>query len=361
MTNEELDRLAALIAAELKRVGPADPDRHGERPGTWLRPPVRPEHARSAEALPPWSGAAQLLGDVAPGARAPSTSAHRDDAGQAAAAIRAAAAGAAPARTRTRPGTPAPGGSIAPRSAARGGSIEVPIGVSNRHVHLAEADARALFGTVQLTSHRALSQPGQFSAEQRVTAIGPKGRIEGIRVVGPARGATQLEIAASDAAILGVKPPVANSGRLEQSLGGVTLEGTRGSVRLERGVIVAARHLHLSPEDGARWRLKDGDLITARCGEGAREATWHGILVRCGPSHATELHLDADEARAAGVVTGARARIVGHAPAVAVRRRLLTERDVIALAARGERLPAHALLTPSARDRARALGLDPAP
>jgi putative phosphotransacetylase len=236
--------------------------------------------------------------------------------------------------------------------------MDVPIGISNRHVHLSEADARALFGSVDLTPDRPLTQPGQFAAAQRVTAMGPNGRIEAIRVVGPPRGTTQLEIAMSDAAVLGVSPGVANSGRLEGSAGGVTLEGPSGRVQLARGVIVPARHLHLAPADSARWHLRDGDLVTVRCGEGSRATTWHGVLVRCGPTHATELHLDVDEARAAGVGHGAVARITSRTEAPGRRRPLITERDVIALAARGEPLPDTALLTPSARDRARSLGLD---
>jgi putative phosphotransacetylase len=232
----------------------------------------------------------------------------------------------------------------------------VPVGVSNRHVHLSEADALTLFGTV-LTSLRALTQPGQFAADQRVDLVGPKGRIEGVRVVGPARGTTQLELALSDAARLGITPPVANSGRLDGSVGGVVLEGARGRVTLARGVIVAARHLHLGAEDARRWHLSDGDTVTIRCGTGGRETTWHGVLVRAGVGHATEFHLDVDEARAAGVTTGESAVVCGAAAAARGRRPLVTERDVITVAARGGTLPAGAILTPSAQDRARALGM----
>lgn len=356
MTNDELDRLAALIVAEMQRVAPAPPAPRAGTPGPWLPIPVRPEPPGPAGDPPAWSGAGQSLGDVAPGPGEPSS--HRDDIGRATASIRAAAAGQAPGRQGTASGR-ASHGNVRPVARARGGTIEVSVAVSNRHVHLSEADAQALFGTTALTPHRPLVQPGQFAAEQRVCAVGPKGRIEGIRVVGPARGATQLEISLGDAAVLGVVVPVVNSGRLEDSGGGVILEGPGGKVSLERGVIVPARHLHLAPEDGRRWHLRDGDVVTVRCGESSRATTWHGVLVRCGPTHATELHLDVDEARAAGVASGAKARVVAHAPAPASRRPVLTERDVVRLATHGEPLPANALLTPSARDRARALGLAP--
>jgi putative phosphotransacetylase len=224
-------------------------------------------------------------------------------------------------------------------------------------VHLSSEDAARLFGGAALSVHRPLSQPGQFAADQRVNVVGPKGRIDGIRVVGPARGVTQVELALSDAAVLGIAPPIANSGKLDGSLGGVTLEGNGGAVMLRAGVIVPARHLHLSVEDGRRWQLKDGDTIMVRCGAGARAAILHGVLVRSGAGHATELHLDVDEARATGVKQGDVAVVLESTPAKAARRVLVTERDVLALSARGEKIPAGALLTPGARDRARALGL----
>lgn len=354
MTSDELDRLAGVIAAELERAlraAAAAPDNAGNAAAPWVPAPVRPAPPGPPGPPPAWSGAAQSLGDIAPssGAERPT---RRDAIGDATAAIRAAAAGKGPVRGARAASARAPHGP----SRARGATIEVPVGVSNRHVHLASADAEALFGAA-LTVARPLTQPGQFAAKERVCVSGPKGRIEGIRVVGPARGATQLELSLADLAVLGIDAPVANSGQLAGSTGGVTLDGPRGKVRLAGGVIAPARHLHLSPEDGRRWHLADGDTVSIRCGVGPREVTWHGVLVRCGDAHATEFHLDVDEARAAGVLTGAVARIVGSSAARPARRTLVTERDVVALAARGERLPAGALLTPRARDRARGLGL----
>jgi putative phosphotransacetylase len=186
---------------------------------------------------------------------------------------------------------------------------------------------------------------------------GPKGRIDGVRVVGPARAATQVELARSDARRLGVDPPVAASGDLRTSIGGVTLHGSAGLVRLQSGVIVAGRHLHLSDTDARAWGFADGDLLDVRSGSGSRSATLHGVLVRAGPRYATELHLDVDEANALAVKTGDRATIVAWKTGAARRRRLITERELTDLARRGEPIPAGALLTPSARDRARALGL----
>ena len=354
MTGEELDRLAALIAAELDRL--ADRVPRTSRRAPWLSIPVRPEPPAHAGDPAPWTGAAQSLGDIAP-VRSPVPSDHRADAAEGAALIRAAAAGRAAARpvreASARPETPP----VAGRTRGSATGRQVKIGVSNRHVHLSDADARTLFGPGGLQQKRGLTQPGQFAAVQGVTVIGPKGRFEDIRVVGPARGETQLELARSDAHSLGVSPPTAGSGQLGQSVGGVTLEGTHGRLELRRGVIVAARHLHLAPEDARAWGLKDGDLLSIRCGEGSREVTWHDVRVRSGPSHATEFHLDKDEARAADVESGATATIVSVRTGAARRRTLLTERDIVALARRGGTIPSGSLLTPSARDRARMLGL----
>lgn len=359
MKPDDLDRLASLIAEELRRTLELAPP--AARRDPWLAPPVRPEPpARSGE-LPPWSGAAQSLGDVAP-VRHPSPSAHRADPGEAAAAVRSAAAGRGdrpPHRTATGAAASERAGQRSPASRRqRAGVIEVPVGVSRRHLHLSEAHALALFGTAALEVHRPIRQPGQFAATQVVTAIGAEGRLEGVRVVGPARGETQLELARRDAAALGVAPLLAASGSLEGSSGGVTLVGPHGRVALDRGVIIAARHLHLSPTDGARWGMRDGDRLDVACGEGARAVTWHGVLVRCGPGHATEFHLDEDEASAAGVATGATARVVGwHAPTPA-RRPLITERDLLDRVRRGLPIPADAIVTPGARDRAKILGLE---
>ena len=192
----------------------------------------------------------------------------------------------------------------------------VLIGVSNRHLHLAPADVTRLLGEGKsLTVDRMITQPGQFAAKERIDVIGPKGKLTGMRVVGPARSATQVELALTDARTLGVAAHLANSGKLTGSVGGVTLVGPAGSVTLAGGVIIAARHLHCAPADATRLGLKDGDWIDVVCGTGSRRVTFEGLLVRAGPAHATEIHLDTDEAAAAGVATGDQAQIVAWRPA----------------------------------------------
>ena len=351
MTNDELDRLADLIARALLDQHAA-PERRPSAP--WVLAPVRPAPPTRGGDPPVWSGAAQDLADVAPSAARDTVPRFRASTAELARATRAAAAGKGsppelahrePERRLTRP------------RASGAPAIDVGIGVSNRHVHLSASDLTTLFGAAPLTVARSLTQPGQFAAGELVAAQGAKGRIDGIRIVGPTRGETQLEIAASDAAVLGVDAPVAASGSLEGSAGGVTLIGPAGRIDLRRGVIIAARHLHLAPADSRRWGLRDGDRVDARCGTGTRSATLHDVLVRSGDGHATELHLDADEARAVGVKTGDLATVIAWRSPGAKKRPLVTERDVQRLARTGGTLPPHAILTPSARDRARALGL----
>lgn len=349
MTPEQLDRLASLIAKEIERSAarntrPQDP---------WVRAPVRPEPPARGGAPAPWTGAGQSLGDVAP-IREPSPSAHRADVRDLTMAVRAAAAGKGP-----QPAASHATAAAEPVSRRRARALPIPVevGVSRRHIHLSADHERILFGAAGLTSARALKQPGQFAANESVNLVGPKGRIDGVRVVGPARGDTQVELAISDAGRLGIDATVAASGSLGGSTGGITLIGPHGRVTLASGVIVAARHLHCAPGDAQRWGLADGDRLDVRCGAGARAVTLHDVLVRTGPSHATELHLDEDEARAAGVSSGARAEIIAWRGGTQARRTLVTERDVVVIAASKGRLPESAILTPSARDRARALGL----
>ena len=355
MNPGELDKLAHLVADTL---APATAAAGGRRAGalargSWLPEPVRPEPPARGGEPPAWSGAAQPLGDVAPLRGGERASPHRESTGEMTNLVRAAAAGrGAPVR-----GAPTGRTTFSGRAAMRRGlSIAVPIGVSNRHVHLSPEHVTQLFGT-GLTSRRPLTQPGQFAANESVRVEGPKGAIDGMRVVGPARGGTQVELSITDVERLGIAAPIAASGSLADSAGGVTLFGPAGRVALARGVIVSGRHLHLAPDDAARWGLRDGDRLDLRCGEGVRATTWHGVLVRAGKTHATEFHLDADEAHACGARSGDPASVVGVHPGHAVRRALVTEREVVRLAAAGQPIPAGALLTPSARDRARALGL----
>ncbi|HEY2806995.1 MAG TPA: PduL/EutD family phosphate acyltransferase [Gemmatimonadales bacterium] len=348
MTKEEVAKLVEMVASRL-----ASADK-----GTWLPTPTRPEPPGDPTpgSLPAWSGAAQSLSDIAPARRGAGSPKHRPEYGAMVAATRQAAAGkgASP--------LPSGSGSGADRAATQKTRKEIPIGVSKRHVHVSQRDFEALFGKGKSPSvQRVISQPGQFAAGETVSAVGPKGKLEGVRIVGPARGSTQLELSPSDCRQIGIDAPVSVSGKLERSAGGVTLEGPAGKVALQNGVIVAQRHLHVAPNDGRALGVADGDRMAIECGPAGRRVTLHDVVVRLGPAHATELHLDLDEADAAGVKTGDAAIIVGRsdAPALGKKRPLVTERDVAAMAARGEKVSARGpyLLTPAARDRAQAMGI----
>ncbi len=181
--------------------------------------------------------------------------------------------------------------------------IYIPTAVSNRHVHLCEQDIEKLFGIgYQLTEYRPLSQPGQYAAKETIDIKGPKGTITGIRILGPARGATQVEMFIADGYKLGIKPVVRMSGNITGTPG-ATLIGPKGEVDIQEGVIVAARHLHLSPEESKWTGLNNGDIISIRK-EGARAITIENIPVRCGDDHSLECHLDMEEANAGQISNG---------------------------------------------------------
>jgi len=182
-------------------------------------------------------------------------------------------------------------------------AIQVPVGVSNRHVHLTKEDLETLFGTgYQLTVKKDLSQPGQFAAEETVDLIGPKRSIPKVRILGPVRPQTQVEISLTDSFTLGVTAPVRDSGNLEGTPG-IIIEGPKGRIEIEEGVIVAQRHLHLHDSEAEELGLKDQDYVQAKA-EGIRSLIFNRVLVRVGPNYQKDLHLDIDEANAAGLKNG---------------------------------------------------------
>lgn len=177
---------------------------------------------------------------------------------------------------------------------------KVPVGISNRHLHLSQADLETLFGKgYELTPFRDLKQTGQYAAEEVVTLATKKGVIQNVRVLGPTRAATQVEISRTDAFALGVKPPVRDSGSIQDSES-LTLVGPEGSVYLDEGVIIALRHIHMSPADAEQFGVKDKDLVTVKAG-GERAIVFENVLVRVREDFVLEFHIDTDEANAAGL------------------------------------------------------------
>ena len=149
-----------------------------------------------------------------------------------------------------------------------------PIGVSNRHVHLDRADMDALFGPgSELTVKKMLGQPGQYASEETVTIRGPKGELSRVRVLGPLRAQTQVEISIADGFTLGVKPPVRESGQLKDTPG-IEIIGPCGSVKKDSGVIAALRHVHMTPKDAARFGVEDGQYIQTACGARSCATCW---------------------------------------------------------------------------------------
>jgi acetate kinase len=182
--------------------------------------------------------------------------------------------------------------------------------VSAHHIHLKQEDVEGLFGPGhQLTKHADLSQPGQYACKEQLAIVGPKGRIERVRVLGPARKYSQVEISMTEQFKLGVHPPIRESGDIADTPG-CALEGTAGSVQLERGVICAFRHIHMTPEDALGYGVRDKSIVRVRI-NGDRELIFGDVLVRVDPSFALAMHIDTDEANAANVRTGAQGFIEG--------------------------------------------------
>jgi Propanediol utilization protein len=174
-------------------------------------------------------------------------------------------------------------------------SLEIPVGVSNRHIHLSQEDLEALFGkNANLTPIKDLSQPGQFACEECVTLVGSKGTLEKVRVLGPVRGKTQVEILASDCFKLGVKAPIRESGKLEGTPG-IAVVGTKGCVQLKEGVIVAQRHIHMTEVDAKKFALVDGQIVKIEFG-GIRAGILDQVLVRVSNKSKLDFHVDIDEA-----------------------------------------------------------------
>lgn len=185
----------------------------------------------------------------------------------------------------------------------------VPVGVSARHVHITREHFRQLFGEGrELTRLRDLTQPGQFAAQEQVTLIGPKGSIEKVRILGPYRRQTQVELAPSDARRLGIAAPIRRSGHLDGTPG-ITLVGPHGTVELERGVIIADRHIHMSPADAAAFGVVDGQEVRVKV-EGPRGGVLDHVFIRVREDFALEMHIDVDDANAFSIATGDRLEII---------------------------------------------------
>lgn len=178
----------------------------------------------------------------------------------------------------------------------------IPVGVSNKHIHLSLHDLGILFGKgYELTKTKDL-QPGQYASKETVEVIGPKGSFNKIRILGPTRIETQLEISISDSFTLGVEAKIRESGNIKDTPG-ILLRGPKGEVRLNSGVIVASRHIHLSTSYANKYGYKDGELVSVTT-SGARKITFHNVTLRVSDNFRPEIHIDVEETNASGLKNG---------------------------------------------------------
>ncbi|QTD40511.1 phosphate propanoyltransferase [Sporosarcina sp. Te-1] len=248
----------------------------------------------------------------------------------------------------------------------------VPIAVSARHVHLKIEHVEALFGKgYELTKRSDLSQPGQFASNETVVVAGPKGSIERVRILGPARSLSQVEVSFTDAMKLGVKPPLRESGDIEGSAG-ITLIGPKGSIYLEEGLIVAQAHIHMAPGDASRFGVQNGEYVTVEV-DGIRPISFRNVKIRVSDRYRLEMHIDTDEANAGFISQGTIGRLEKpgtaktelHVPQSApepvnksyeFKKKLLSNEDIRSIQEQDILVEKGTIVTALAKDTARELG-----
>lgn len=234
----------------------------------------------------------------------------------------------------------------------------VPLGISARHVHLSQDHVIQLFGS-DLHPDRDLSQKGEYAALERVTLVGPGRVIQKVRVLGPPRRQTQVEVAGTDAIALGIKVPVRLSGNLAGTPG-LTLVGTVGAVTLKEGLIIAARHLHIPPMEASRYGLMNNQKLQAGAGQ-ARRVIFDEVVVRIASTAVTEIHLDTDESNAAGLSNSETMRVIvpEHESGLTASQPFICVEDIqeLVLTGRSLTLSEGQRITPAARELARARGI----
>lgn len=185
----------------------------------------------------------------------------------------------------------------------------VPVAMSNKHVHISKEHLAILFGADhELTKMKDLSQPGQFACDEKVDIVGPKSTLKGVRILGPERPETQIELSVFDARTLGVDAVVRASGNTAGTPG-CTIVGPKGQVVIDHGVIVAARHIHMHTDDAPKFGVKDRDVVKVRMGK-ERAVVFENVVVRVHPEFALDMHIDIEEGNAAGIQNGDQGEII---------------------------------------------------
>ena len=249
----------------------------------------------------------------------------------------------------------------------------IPIAVSARHVHLSEEHLAVLFGSgYQLNEKSPLSQPGQFAAHEQVTIVGPKNSIHHVRVLGPARALTQVEISATDARTLGIQAPLRYSGDIKGTAS-ITIVGPKGSVYLQEGCIIAAAHIHMSLKDAEKFHVVDGQLVNVRV-HSARPIVFSNVKVRVSQRYNLEMHVDTDEGNAAmisdntfgEIVQGEHIQQISPLPKKdiinvsnikVINKKLITEKDVMGWLEKEIVVSKKTIITALAYDQARKRGI----
>ena len=187
----------------------------------------------------------------------------------------------------------------------------IPLGISNRHIHLTPKTFHTLFGEqTEFETLRPLYQPGEFASKHTLTIVGPKLRsIPNVRILGPLRNYDQVEISLTDAIFLGINPPVVNSGNLDNAAP-LTLVGPSSSIYLDKCAIIASRHIHMTNKDAGKFGLKNGDLCKVRIG-GEKSTVFENVLIRTNDSWRLQIHLDTDDANAANIRSESYVEFIG--------------------------------------------------
>jgi len=187
---------------------------------------------------------------------------------------------------------------------------KILIETSARHVHVTDYDLEILFGkNAKLTFKRALSQPGQFAAEERVTLVGPKRSISNVIILGPTRRKTQVEISATDARNLGIEAVIRESGNISGTPG-IKIVGPAGEIDLKEGAIVAKRHIHVNQEEAEKYHISDNEVVSVHVINDTRSITYHDVVVRVRDDFSAAMHIDTDEANAGSIAPGTYGRIM---------------------------------------------------
>ena len=229
----------------------------------------------------------------------------------------------------------------------------IPVGVSIHHIHISREHLDKLFGIgYELHSRNPLTQPGQYASEECVTLVGPKRKLENVRILGPIRKETQIEISITDGYYLGIVPPIRDSGQLENTPS-IKIIGPKGEIITEKGLIVAKRHIHLTPQDAKKFNVEDKEIVRViPVSKTERTLIFDEVLIRINPNYALDFHIDPDETNAASLKNGDKVFLIKKSDEEINYHKLVTE-NIIKEALRLKQkiyITKETIITPQAKD-----------